>query len=561
MNPSDRIYFDDDDDRAKQPLSHVSQTYGTQANKIFDVESEAASVHRYIGEPTRLRKHDEDRLSRSLTARQIQMIAIAGVIGTGLFLGTGTSLAQGGPGSMLIGYCIMGILVYLTMIALGEMTTYVPIAGSFCTYATRFVDESLGFALTWNYWFNDAVSTASDLTALQLVFQYWTDFPAWIISLIFWVFLIVINVIHVRAYGELEYWLALLKVITIVAFIILGIVVNCGANINHEYIGFHYWHIGDAPFVDGFRGFAHVFVTASFAYGGVESIGITAGETKNPSRTMPKVVRTVFWRIVLFYILSVLIIGINVPYNYPGLSNGNSETSPFTLVFQLAGSKIAGSFINAVVVTSVISAGNHALFAGTRLLYSLAVQGFAPSFFARLTKAKVPYLALAGTAAVSGLCFGSSFIGAGTLWSWLQNLVGVSNQLSWLSIGITSIRFRQALAKQGKTHNLVYKNWTYPWGPWFVVISVTVIILIQGWTAFAPWNISSFFSYYIELIIMPAMYIAWKMWQRTGVVDLHTMDLETDRYVSTEEEIAENEAEDQLKGWPKWKAIILSFFI
>lgn len=535
--------------------------YGT-GGKPVDTDIEA-NVEVVPGEITKdqPRIQHEDQLKRGLSARQVQMIAIAGVIGTGLFLGTGKSLATGGPASMLICYAIIGVIVYLTMIALGEMTAFIPIAGSFCTYATRFVDPSLGFALTWNYWFNDAVSTASDLTALQLVFQYWTDFPSWIISLIFWLFLIAINIVHVKAYGEMEYWLAFLKVITIIIFIIVGIVVNCGANSHHEYLGFHYWHIGDAPFVDGFRGFASVFVTAAFAYGGTESIGVTAGETANPSRTMPKVVRTVFFRIIAFYILSILIIGINVPYNYPGLSEGEAATSPFTLVFQLAGSKVAGSFINAVIVTSVISAGNHALYAGTRLMYTLGMEGYAPKFVSKLTKNRIPWVSLLITSLIAGLCFGSSFIGAGTLWTWLQNLVGVSNQLSWLSIGLTSIRFRKALAKQGKTDLLPYRNWTYPWGPWIVVVGCAVIILVQGWSAFAPWDVSSFFSMYIELFIMPALYVAWKLWSRSKVVKLDEMDLETDRYYPTSEEIARNEAEDNLKGWAKFRNAFVSFFV
>ncbi|KAF4621897.1 hypothetical protein G7Y89_g14449 [Cudoniella acicularis] len=289
-----------------------------------------------------------DHLARKLSARQVQMIAIGGTIGTGLFLGTGKSLATGGPASMLLSYFIVGVIVLLTMLALGEMAAFVPIAGSFCTFAGRYVDDAFGFALTWNYWFNDAVSTAADLVALQLILAYWdTGFPG--------------------AYGEI--------------FIILGIVVNAGGNTSHSYIGGKNWHIGDAPFVGGIGGFASVFVTASFAYGGTESIAITAGETKNPTKNLPRVVKNVFWRILLFYILSVLLIGLNVPYNLPGLTSKNSATSPFTLVFQMAGAKAAGSFINAVIMTSVISAGNHALFAGTRLLYSLSVDGHAPKFY------------------------------------------------------------------------------------------------------------------------------------------------------------------------------------
>ncbi|KAI4130898.1 MAG: hypothetical protein LQ338_001495 [Usnochroma carphineum] len=474
-----------------------------------------------------------DRLARKLSARQVQMIAIGGTIGTGLFLGTGKSLATGGPASMLIGYAIVGGIVFITMLSLGEMAAFVPIAGSFCTFAGRFVDDAFGFALTWNYWFNDAVSMASDLVALQLILQYWTtNFPGWALSLIFWVFLIVANIVTVRIYGELEYWLSLLKVITIIIFIILGIAVNCGGNTEQRYIGGHNWFIGDAPFVGGIGGFASVFVTAAFAYGGTESIAITAGETKDPATTMPKVVRNVFWRILLFYILSVLILGLNVPYTTPGLNGKDARTSPFTLVFQMAGSAAAGSFINAVIMTSVLSAGNHALFAGTRLLYTLAVDKHAPIFFSALNRNQVPWIAVLATSVISILCFGASFIGAGQLWIWLQNIVGVSNQLSWIAIGIASLRFRAAVRVQNKEHLLPFKNWTYPWGPWFSVILNTFLVLVQGWSSFSPsFSVVTFFSLYVELPIMLVMYVGWKALKRTRIVKLRDMDLETDTFL------------------------------
>lgn len=478
-----------------------------------------------------------DRLRRALSARQVQMIAIGGTIGTGLFLGTGKSLATGGPASMLIAYAIVGGIVFTTMLSLGEMAAFIPVAGSFCTFAGRFVDDAFGFALTWNYWFNDAVSTASDLVALQLVLEFWnTNFPGWALSLIFWVVLTAANIITVAAYGELEYWLSLLKVITITVFIVMGIAVNCGGNSDGRYIGGEYWHLPGAPFVGGIGGFASVFVTASFAYGGTESIAITAGETKNPTKNLPRVVKNVFWRILLFYILSVLLIGLNVPYDYPNLSTKTSATSPFTIVFEMTGAHAAGSVINAVILTSVLSAGNHALFAGTRLLYTLAEEGHAPRVFGRLNRNQVPWVAVLSTALISGLCFGSSYIGAGQLWSWLQNIVGVSNQLSWIAIGITSIRFRRALEAQGKTHLLPFRNWTYPVGPYLCIILNIIIVLVQGWSCFSPsFDSVSFVSYYIELPIMLVMYLGWKWVKRTHLVGLSEMDLETDTYRADEE--------------------------
>lgn len=376
------------------------------------------------------------------------------------------------------------------------------------------------------------MSTAADLVALQLLLQYWTDnFPGWALSIIFLAILIGLNIVSVKAYGEMEYWLSFLKVVTIVVFIILGIAVNCGGNTTHEYIGGKNWHIGDAPFVGGIGGFASVFVTASFAYGGTESIAITAGETKNPSQTLPRVVRNVFWRILIFYILSILIIGLNVPYTYEGLSTKDSHTSPFTIVFMMAGSKVAGSFINAVVMTSVISAGNHALFAGSRLMYSLGVNGHAPKFFAKLNRNQVPWVAVLLTSSISGLCFGASYIGAGQLWTWLQNIVGVSNQLSWIAIGIASLRFRSGLKAQGLEHLLPFKNWTYPYGPIFSVVLNSVLVLVQGWSCFSPsFQVVDFVSFYVELPVMLVMFVGWKVIKKTKWVKLEEMDLVTDRY-------------------------------
>ncbi|KAJ5194576.1 amino-acid permease [Penicillium cinerascens] len=523
----------------------------------FDPEKQndiKAATQDYVGDISTTPLVNADKLARRLSARQVQMIAIGGTIGTGLFLGTGESIVKGGPASTLIAYAICGGIVFVTMLSLGEMAAFIPVAGSFCTFAGRFVDDALGFALTWNYWFNDAVSTASDIIALQLLLQFWTEnFPGWAISLIFLIVVIALNLLSVRVYGEVEYWLSLLKVITIIIFIILGIAVNCGGNTSHEYIGAKNWNIGDAPFVGGIGGFASVFVTASFAYGGTESIAITAGETKDPAKNLPKVVRNVFWRIILFYLVSIIIVGFNVPYNYPNLSDGNTRTSPFTIVFQQAGSAVAGSFINAVIMTSVISAANHALFAGSRLLYSLAVDGYAPRFFGHLNRFHVPWVAVLSTSVISGLCFGASYIGAGKLWSWLQNIVGVSNQLSWICIGLASLRFRAAVRAQGIEHLLPFKNWTYPYGPIIAVGLNTVLVLVQGWQCFSPhFQSVNFVSYYIEIPIMIAMFLAWKLVKRTKFVRKSEMDLRTDRYDGGQEDTPYHRDLELVPGRKGW---------
>ncbi|EJD52884.1 hypothetical protein AURDEDRAFT_180498 [Auricularia subglabra TFB-10046 SS5] len=500
--------------------------------------------------------HARVGLRRELNARQVQMIAIAGTIGTGLFLGTGRSLATGGPASILICYALVGGIVYVTLLLLGEIATQYPVAGSFNAYATRFVDDSYGFALSWNYWFNDAVSVASDLTAAQLVIRFWTDWYPWVAPLLFFIFLLSINAFHVGAYGELEYWLSTLKVITILVFIIVGILVNAGVNSTHHYIGGENWRIDGAPFVGGFGGFATVFVTASFAYGGTESLGITAGETSNPSKNLPRVVKMVFFRILLFYILSILLIGLNVPWNYPNLSNKSITTSPFTIVFKEIGSNAAASVMNAVILSSVLSAGNHAMFAGTRVLYSLSLAKQAPAFLSHTTARGVPLWSLLATSSISLVCFGSSYIGAGELWSWLQNIVGVSNQIAWFSIGLASWRFRRAWVKQGRPlDELKFQGarWTWGWGPPFVVFSVTALIIIQGWSSVIPkFNAVSFVSFYIEIPIMILFYTIWKLVHRRPLVNLNTIDLHTDEHTETAEEIERDAIRDvRLSG--KWR--------
>ncbi|CAK9440301.1 uncharacterized protein LODBEIA_P44010 [Lodderomyces beijingensis] len=526
-----------------------------EINEDLAVQQDVSSSHSI--------EHTEN-LNRSLSTRVINMITIAGVIGTGLFLGTGKMLAQGGPLSLVLNYLIVGLLVLCMMFSLGEMSAQFPVSGSFTTYAKRFGNDSLGFAILINYWFNDCCSVAADLTALQMVIQYWTDFHWYVISIIFWVFLLVLNVIHVRLYGEAEYWLALLKVVTIIIFFIISIICNAGVNKAHEYIGFKYWSYGDAPFVHGFRGFSTLFVTTAYAYGGLESVSLTSGETKNPSKTVPKTVKATLLRIILFYVFTAFFIGMNVPYDYPNLSTKTVSTSPFTIVFQQVGSKGGGTFMNLVVLLSIISAGNHALFAGSRLAYNLSTQGYIPKIFLPLNRFQIPYVAVIVTWLIGGLCFASAFVGSGELWDWLQSIVGLSNLIAWWVIGVVSLRFRAGLAKQGRTDELIFRNRLYPVGPWFVVIFGGFIILVQGWSTFSPFAVEDFFKSYLELGIFPLCFLFWFfVVKRTKdpFVSAPDMDFDTDRYVSTEEDLEQEKHAASLTGFAKFKHNFVENFL
>lgn len=493
-------------------------------------------------------------LRRDLTVRQINMIAIAGTIGTGLFLGTGNVLASSGPLYMLLSYLMTGGVVFLTMMTLGEMSAFMPVSGSFAVYAKRFVSEGFGFTINMNYWLNDAVSVAGDLTALQIVVEYWHKGYAWVASLSVWILVLTLNLAHISFYGESEYWLSLVKVISITLFFIVGVSSNLGYNDEHEFLGFRYWFYKDAPFVNGFKGFLLAFISAAFAYGGTESISLTAGEQKNPVRTMPTVVKAVFWRVITFYVISVFLIGINIPYDYPKLSISEVTTSPFTIIFLLVSSKASG-FMNAVVFTSAISACNHALYSGGRIAYSMSIEGYMPHYFAYINSQGIPYVLVLATWIIGGFCFASTFVGSGTLWIWIQSLVAVSNQYAWLAISLTGIRFRRGLARQKKLGHLSFQNWTYPTGPYGVLVFVCIIIFAQGWSSFAPWDSVLFLKNYIGIFLIVLIFVAWHFYTRKSFkfINYEDMDFETDRYIESEAEILENLRESSLNGWERFR--------
>ena len=286
------------------------------------------------------------------------------------------------------------------------MATYLPVSGSFSTYATRFVDPSLGFALGWNYWFNWVITVAADVTIAAQVIQYWSPMqgiPAWVWSCIFLIIIFALNSLSVRVYGESEYWFALIKVVTVIIFIGIGILTILGI-MGGEFVGFDTFTKGDGPILGGNLGgsllsILGVFLVAGFSFQGTELIGITAGESENPERAVPKAIKQVFWRILLFYILAIFIIGMLIPYDSEALMGGGDSiaTSPFTLVFKNAGLAFAASFMNAVILTSVLSAGNSGMYASTRMLYSMSRDKLAYNSFGKTNKNGVPYVSLIAT--------------------------------------------------------------------------------------------------------------------------------------------------------------------
>lgn len=297
-------------------------------------------------------------LKRTLTSRHLNMIAIGGSIGTGLFVSSGATIAQSGPGGALLAFAVIGLMVYFLMTSLGEMAACMPVSGSFSTYASRYVEESFGFALGWNYWYSWAVTIAVDLVAVQIIMLYWfPDTPGVIWSAAFLVLLFALNVASVRFFGEAEFWFALVKVVTIIIFIAVGVLMLLGILEGGQDGGTHLWQIGDAPIAGGLPALIGVAMIVGFSFQGTEFVGIAAGETANPGRNIPKAVRQIFWRILLFYVLTIVVIGLLIPYTDPRLlKDGLSDVtiSPFTLIFTKADMLAAAAVMNAVILTSVV---------------------------------------------------------------------------------------------------------------------------------------------------------------------------------------------------------------
>ncbi len=355
----------------------------------------------------------ENELHRTLKARHMNMIAIGGSIGTGLFFASGSAVSTAGPGGAALAYIIMGVLVYFLMTSLGEMATLMPVSGSFETYATKFVDPALGFTLGWNYWFCWAICVAAELVAGSLIVKFWfpnTNTTLW--SILFLAIIFFLNILSAKAYGESEYWFAGIKVVTIIIFIIVGVLMIFGI-LGNKSPGFSNWVLTGsngkkAPFVGGIFALINVFLVTGFSFSGTEIVGLAAGESEDPEKNVPKAIKVVFWRILLFYICAIVIIGFLIPFTNENLLKSGANNiaySPFTMVFEKCGLAIAASVMNAVILTSVISCGNSGLYVASRMLYSLSKEGKAPKFLSKVNKHGVPTNALYITTLVACSAF------------------------------------------------------------------------------------------------------------------------------------------------------------
>ncbi|BDR55389.1 lysine-specific permease [Bombiscardovia apis] len=487
-------------------------------------------------------------VQRNLKARHVSMIALGGCIGTGLFMTSGSTIAKAGPGGGLVAYGAMGLMVYFLMTSLGELATHLPVSGSFATYNARFVDPALGFAMGWNYWFNWAITVAVDISTAALLIQYWLpSTPGWVWSLLVLVVIFLINALTVSTFGETEFWLSLIKVITVIVFLVIGFAMIFGIMFQPA-VGLKNFTIEGGPFVGGFPAILSVFLIAGFSFQGTELVGVTAGESDNPSKAVPKAINEVFWRILLFYVLSIFVIAALIPYTSPNLlsaADGDIAMSPFTLVFQRAGLAGAASIMNAVVLTSVLSAANSGAYASTRMLYALARDNYAPKMFARTTRHGIPLAALLATTVIALATFATSIFGD-QVYMWLVAASGLTGFIAWVGIALSHYRFRRAFVLQGhKLSELKYHAKLFPLGPILALVLCLIVIGGQNIEAFVNWNWQEIGVTYISVPLVLILFFGYKIKHHTKLIPLNDIDVSsaTETGAQSNEQAGQNEGE------------------
>ncbi|KIJ64041.1 hypothetical protein HYDPIDRAFT_28933 [Hydnomerulius pinastri MD-312] len=503
----------------------------------------------------------EPQLHRELKERHVTMISIGGVIGTGLFLGTASALMEGGPLGLLLGYAFIGSMCYCVMVSVGEMISLLPLAGGHIRLAERFVDPAFSLAMGWNCWYSWTLTIPAELAAAATLIDFWqpgVDNAVWITMCL--IVAIGINLFGVSMekqslclrgsyvgclFGDSLTSLPMsntrsIKVITIVGLLILGIVLDLGGGPTHDRIGFRYWK-EPGPFVqfDGiagakgrFLGFFRVLTQAAFSMIGTEVVAMAAAEAKDPRLTMPKAVRNVYIRILLFYIGGVFVIGLLVPSNEPllNLDSSNASASPFVIAIEKAGIKGLASVINAALLTSAWSAASSDIYLSSRGLYGLALAGNAPKIFTLTSRSGLPYASVALSCAIGLLSYMVINTSSGIVFTWFADMTATAGLLAWFCVGVTYLRFRKGLKAQGIDRStLVYTSRIQPYAAWWVVGASIVTLFFSGWEVFLrdSWSTSTFVTNYLPIMLFPVLFVISKILRGSSIVHPMEMDFKT----------------------------------
>ncbi|KAJ5083092.1 hypothetical protein N7532_012135 [Penicillium argentinense] len=515
---------------ANSPDSERRQESNTQADEKGhngDVETASAQLE------------EISVLKQGLHQRHIQMIALAGTIGTGLFLSSGQAIATAGPLGAFLAYLIIGMTVSSVIFGVGEMGALVPLNGGVIRYAEIFCDPALAFANGWNQIYSYLVSIPSELVAAAVIVEFWVTVNNAIWITTFGALMVITALLFVRVYGELEFFFSMLKIMLIIGINIMALVITCGGGPNHVAIGFSYW-TSPGPFVQylnipgslgRFLGFWKAFDSALYAYSGIENITVAAAETKNPRTAIPMAARRIFIRILLFYILTIFMVGLVVPSDDPNLLNSTdtASQSPFVIAARHAGIKVVPSIINAVVLTSAWSSGNSNMLGGSRILFGMAVHGHAPAIVKRTNRFGIPYIAVAVYGVFMALGYMTLSSSASTIFTWLQDIVSISTLVNWICICIVYLRFLYGCWKQGIDRHRELP-WAAPFQPYTTWASLVVFVLLfftGGFTTFMKgrWSSETFIASYINLPLMIVVYLGYKALMKTRMLPLEDIPI------------------------------------
>ncbi|WP_326821475.1 amino acid permease [Streptosporangium sp. NBC_01756] len=416
----------------------------------------------------------EEGYSHALGNRQVQMIAIGGAIGVGLFLGAGGRLHAAGP-ALVLSYAVAGLAAFFVMRALGELVLYRPTSGSFVEYAADFVGPWAAFASGWMYWVNWAFTGIAELTAISIYVSMWApQFPRWLTALIALAFVLTVNLLSVRLFGELEFWFALLKVLAICAFLVIGLVlVIFGLDLGGNSAGIANLTAHDGFFPNGFPVVLMSLQSVIFAYSSIEVVGIAAGETKDPRKVMPRAINSVIWRIAFFYVGSVLLLGMVLPWTAYG-----PDQSPFVTVFAALGAPWAADAMNLVVITAAMSSCNSGLYSTGRILRAMARKGEAPAFAGQLSSRHVPYGGILITATV--------FVAGVVLYYFVPErafniataIASLGVVTTWGTLVFCQIRLRRA-AERGLLERPPFRMPGSPYTGWLTLGFLALVVLLM----------------------------------------------------------------------------------
>ena len=420
--------------------------------------------------------NESSQLQRGLKNRHIQLIAMGGAIGTGLFLGSAHVIQSAGP-SIILGYAIGGLIAFLIMRQLGEMIVHEPVAGSFSHFANKYWGKFPGFLAGWNYWILYILVAMTELTAVAKYINYWWPFiPAWASVLFFFIIITLVNLCNVKFYGESEFWLSIIKVAAVVSMIIFGLFLLFTAGSDSTASFSNLWAHGGF-FPHGFEGLFFMLAFLMFAFGGIELIGMAAAEAENPEKTIPKAINQVVFRILIFYVGSLTILLSLVPWNQ--LELGGLDKSPFVMIFSQLGIGWAAHLLNFIILTAALSVYNSGMYANSRMLFGLAKQGNAPKVFARTNKQGVPVPAVLLSALLIFGCVLLNYFAPENALSNLIYIVVGALVLNWAMIALTHLKFKQAIKQQQAE-----SKFPALWSPAsnFLVLGFILVVLYIMWT-------------------------------------------------------------------------------